>query len=70
MSRPSLAPRVFTNDDIRNRLLALAWSLRCAPTHNTPHDAAYRQGYRAALLATAISLGIADAHSLADEQAR
>jgi hypothetical protein len=49
---------VFTKADLRNMLLAKAYSLRAAPTRNTPHDAARRQGYMAALTEMAIELGI------------
>ena len=65
----SLASHVFTVDDIRNHLRGLAYSLRAAPQRQTPHDAAYRQGYMDALLATAVSLGIADADALAQKEA-
>ena len=68
MRGTSPASRVFTIDDIRNHLLALAWSLRTAPIRQTLHDAAYRQGYRDALMATAIGLGIADAHISSQQQ--
>jgi hypothetical protein len=64
----SLASRVFTIDDIKNHLLGLAWSLRASPIRQTPHNAAYRQGYMDALLAAAISLGIADDNSLSQQQ--
>ena len=64
----SLASRVFTIDDIHNHLRGLAYSLRAAPQRQTPHDAAYRQGYMDALLATAISLGIADENILSRKE--
>lgn len=49
---------VFTKADLHNMLLAKAYSLRAAPTCNTPHDAARRQGYMDALIEIAIELGI------------
>jgi hypothetical protein len=64
----SLASRVFTIDDIKNHLLALAWSLRARRIGATPHDAAYRRGYMDALFAAAISLGIADVDVLSGHQ--
>ena len=64
----SLASRVFTIDDIHNHLRGLAYSLRAAPQRQTPHDAAYRQGYMDALLATAVSLGIADENILSRKE--
>ena len=68
MNGISLASRVFTIDDIKNHLRGLAWSLRAGPIRQTPHDAAYRQGYMDALLATAISLGIADENMLSRKE--
>ena len=68
MNGISLASRVFTIDDIHNHLRGLAYSLRAAPQRQTPHDAAYRQGYLDALLATAISLGIADENILSRKE--
>jgi len=64
----SLDSRVFTIDDIHNHLRGLAYSLRAAPQRQTPHDAAYRQGYMDALLATAVSLGIADENILSRKE--
>jgi hypothetical protein len=50
---------VFTKSDLRNMLRARAYALRAQPIrHTTPHDAARRQGYMAALIEIGIELGI------------
>ena len=59
---------VFTKADLRNMLLSKAYSLRAAPTRNTPHDAARRQGYMDCLIEIAISLGIADENILSRKE--
>jgi len=63
---------VFTKADLHNILLSKAYALRAAPTRHTPHDAARRQGYMAALIEIAIALGIAqlDAQTILQEQYR